>query len=339
MKAIFKKYWAFIAIPAYLIAVSLVIWCLFDWLTIEDNSAHFRNIGLIVIALVGAPLAIWRTLIASQNIVINDRKSIADTFTKAIEQLGATSGDQPNIEVRLGAIYSLEELSKINIRYFNPIMEILAGYVRQNAPLILEENSIPDNVRIDVQAVLTVLCRSERDLNCASDILLDLSNTCLRGAIFHFGNLPGVNFSGSDLKRADFSICRLFRTNFEYANLAEAQFQMAGIIATNFFRANAEEASFKSAILQNSEMIETNLSNAQMQETDLRNVEFTRADLSGACLEGADALGASFFDANLNSTMLWDVKNLNCIDLKLANNWKLASIDEDLAWGEEMPRE
>jgi hypothetical protein len=117
-----------------------------------------------VFGVIGFALAGWRTSItarntkiaerntrlAAENIEIGnknaeiaDRNSVTDTFTKAIEQLGSSSQDKPNIEVRLGAIYGLEKLSQSNDGYYQSIIDILCSYVRQNSPSISSSDVPP----------------------------------------------------------------------------------------------------------------------------------------------------------------------------------------------------
>jgi hypothetical protein len=42
--------------------------------------------------------------------------------------------NEPNVEVRLGAIYALERIAYDSPRDHWPIIEVLTAYVRQNAP-------------------------------------------------------------------------------------------------------------------------------------------------------------------------------------------------------------
>src|SRR5262249_7609545 len=60
---------------------------------------------------------------------------ITDRFTKATEQLGALDANgKEKVAVRLGGIYALERIANESERDHWPIMEMLATYVRENAP-------------------------------------------------------------------------------------------------------------------------------------------------------------------------------------------------------------
>mgnify|MGYP006091754021 FL=1 len=135
----------------FIVIVGLIGYCqwdwnlgLWDWINDgESNSATLRNLGLLVFGVIEFALAAWRTKIAAKNVAITDRNSVTDTFTKAIEQLGSSSQDKPNIEVRLGAIYGLEKLSQSNDGYYQSIIDILCSYVRQNSPSISSSDVPP----------------------------------------------------------------------------------------------------------------------------------------------------------------------------------------------------
>ena len=102
-----------------------------------------------------------------------------DRYTKAVEQLGSDK-----IEVRLGGIYALERLMRDSSTDQPTIVEVLAAYIRQHAPLSHPALAVsaapapsaitrprvagahqaprpvqPDQPDADVQAALTVLGR------------------------------------------------------------------------------------------------------------------------------------------------------------------------------------
>lgn len=111
--------------------------------------------GALIVALLGAPFLIWRTMIAHQTLGFQKEGHITDRISKAVEQLGAikniknsillpkdnttitTEETVANIEVRIGAILSLERIVQDSVIYDNGrdhvrIMEILCTYIREN---------------------------------------------------------------------------------------------------------------------------------------------------------------------------------------------------------------
>lgn len=76
--------------------------------------------GLLVIVGV---FTTWR------QVQVNREGQLTDRLTKAIDQLG---GDK--VEVRVGAIYTLERLAKNSEQDRTPVAEILTAFVRSGAP-------------------------------------------------------------------------------------------------------------------------------------------------------------------------------------------------------------
>jgi len=95
-------------------------------------SELLRNLALAVAAVVGAMLA-WRQLspAASQARTANAQAELArrahvtELFNRAVGQLR-----DPNLEVRLAAIYVLREVAKDFPDLSNPVFELLQAYLR-----------------------------------------------------------------------------------------------------------------------------------------------------------------------------------------------------------------
>jgi uncharacterized protein YjbI with pentapeptide repeats len=112
----------------------------------------------LIAALLGAPLILWRTMVAQRTVNIAQESHVTDLLARAVEQLGAektvkrapapdfkgktaearvTEETVPNLEVRIGAILALERLARQNLDVHVQIMEILTAYVRMNSPVCL----------------------------------------------------------------------------------------------------------------------------------------------------------------------------------------------------------
>lgn len=107
--------------------------------------------GALIVALLGAPVLIWTTVLKHQTVLWQKEGHMTDRISKAVEQLGAEKtvkrlvGEQtvettePNLEVRIGAILSLERIAQDSTRHDRGrdhvrVMEILCAYIRHNAP-------------------------------------------------------------------------------------------------------------------------------------------------------------------------------------------------------------
>jgi uncharacterized protein YjbI with pentapeptide repeats len=239
---------------------------------------------------------------------------------------------EPNLEVRIGAILSLERIAQDTTLYDNGrdhvlVMEILCAYVRGNAPIrattarpskttstddlqkakIWVEDS--PKLRADIQIALSVIGRrSDEQVKIeqshkAGDhhYKLDLSFVDIRRA-----RLDGLNFSGallhgswldgSDLKGTNFQGAQLFKSGFVWVNANKSRFQRAGL-STDFSGAALRQATF--------EFYESDDLDLLYKELNFRRSNFYGARLLDAKLvfsgdptvERSWANGANFTDA------------------------------------------
>jgi hypothetical protein len=179
---------------------------------------------------------------------------ITDRYIRAVEQLGSKT-----IDVRLGAIHSLERLAQDSSRDRVTIATVMAAYVREHDPK--PKKRPPRQPATDVQAALTVLGsvygtpRDEKGYERRCDCRLARIRIPGADAIY-------LNLSSADLSRAD-----LRRVDLSSADLPKAI----------LFRAD----------LRGATLVGTDLTNADLRRADLRGT-----DLSKAVLAGADVIGA-----------------------------------------------
>jgi hypothetical protein len=239
----------------------------------------FQSVGFIITGVVG----LFGLLYTARNARINQRNlqlnlentqrtlelteqsQITERFTRAIDQLGATD-DKGNkkLEIRIGGIYALERIARDSPkRDCSTVMEVLAAYVRENAPWVPKRSSVPTMRQkeggergkvtrqdaphslqgpcADIRAIMDVLRRRDE----YKSILLDLSKTHLRRA----------DLQGADLEGA----------NFQEAFLLAAKLQGA-----NFRRADLRGADLRGADLQGAFLLEADLEGADLRGSDLR---------------------------------------------------------------------
>ncbi|MEH2287005.1 pentapeptide repeat-containing protein [Nostoc sp.] len=231
---------------------------------------------------------------ALQNANAAQDKQITERFAKAIEQLG-----NEKIEVRLGAIYTLERIAKDSKDDHWTIMEVLTAFVRENAPLKKDEEQESTKIRTDIQAALTVIGRRNAE-NEQEKQSLDLSNIDIRG----------VNLIKANLERADF-----ISSNLEGGLLMQARLQNA-----EFYNAN-----LRSVVLS-----EANLQKAYLSGSKLQQANLYKANLQGSFLPGANLHLANLIEANLQKTNLSGAKNLEQHQIELAIGDRTTILPENL---------
>jgi hypothetical protein len=203
---------------------------------------------------------------------------LTDTYTKAVEQLGSDK-----IEVRLGGIYALERLMRDSSTDQPTIVEVLAAYIRQHAPLSHRALAVsaapapsastrprlagarraprpvqPDQPDADVQAALTVLGRRTA---VAAENPIDLAGRHLSSA-----RLNGANLLGAQLFAADLSHTGLNGANLTGARLVLADLTGAGLIGANLTGAHLDGANLTRARVTRDALTEEQLAQVRYVE-------------------------------------------------------------------------
>jgi uncharacterized protein YjbI with pentapeptide repeats len=331
---------------------------------IELEDTLRKTLTQIVLGVFGLILLYftWRRARAGDATVrIMEQGHITDRFTKAIDQLGALdSTGQPNIEVRLGAIYALERIALDSPRDHWSIMEILTAYVRQNAPkrsaaaaagpelegpLPGQSPEKPNKPRTDIQAILTVLGRRKHNRKRERpNHNLDLMNVWLRRAELGHSYLKRAlllraNLQGANLSRANLQGAFLMGADLKGADLAEASLQNAGLTEAKLQgaylnKANLQDADLYGADLQgavlNGANLRSRLRNANLQDASLRQADLQGADLIGANLQDADLALATLRRAKLFKADLRGAKGLDSAQVLSAAYWREAIYSDDM---------
>ena len=311
------------------------------------------GVGAVTVALIGAPFVIWRSVVAQKSVDVQEQGQITDRINKAVEGLGAektvrlhrkdsngnflfhekegSQGDtksdldfkrpvivelsEPNLEVRIGAIYALERISQDSARDHIQIMEILCAYIRQNAgredvPLPKGEPTPEQwqvwaqegrqHLRLDVDVALKVIDRRgaarkklEKDQN--PPYRLGLERAPLRKIILSLRDLTEADLTGAQLQGAVLRGAQLQR-----ANLAFTELQAADLRDSKLQGANLEFAKLQGAYVWRAQFWDSNLSFAQLPGASLWKAQLQGADLENAQLQGANLMGAHLQRANLS---------------------------------------
>ncbi|WP_334862792.1 pentapeptide repeat-containing protein [Nostoc sp.] len=266
---------------------------------------------------------------------LTPQQNVPERFSKAIEQLG-----NEKIETRFAAIYALERIAKDSPKDHWTIMEILAAFIRENAPVnqeYEEESRQSSKLPTDIQTALTVIGRRDSSKDSVNQ-KLDLRNTDLSNAdlteanlsraILVGANLQWVNFTRVNLSEADLSVTYLcgsilYEANLQKAILPEANLQgvvlrKANLSQAILYDANLEGAILCDANLEGAILCDANLEGAILCDANLEEVNFEGSNLQDANLIGSNLQRAKLAGANLESALL-STANLEEANLQEAN--------------------
>ncbi len=295
-----RKLWLLWAILAGVPTLALILWG-----ALVEAPARLDTRGLapidrvnvqnslrsILMTLLGGLAVLLGAVVATlsfretsrQNRAVNElqrRGQVTERFTRAIDLLGQRGTDK--LEVRIGAVYALEQIARDSAELHWPIMQVLTAYLREHAPnypAIDDTPAVSDLLETaewedrrapaDVQACATVIGRRKHAQD-PSGQSLDLS----------FVDLRYVRWESAQLEGADLSWALLVMADLRQAQLKEA-----------------------------------NLGEARLEGADLR-----QAQLVGAYLGGADLEAACLEGANLAKVGLANVTGLTTSQLEVARN-------------------
>ena len=327
--------WALIHLPAWQVNERIGTLAVKDPVRafVLENEAR-KTLTQIILGVFGLLVLFftWRRVKAGDKaVLVAEQGHITDRYTKAIEQLGKMENGVPNIEVRLGGIYSLERIARDSPRDEPTIIEVLSAYVRRNAAT--SESARP---RTDIQAILAVLGRRSRRGH-SEDLPKgpDLTGSALNGA-----DLEDANLEGAILSQASLKLAVLVGANLRSATLHKADLESAVLI-----RANLASADLEAVHMQGSFLLEAILEGACLYQADLRgahllqarlggsvlvNATLARASLVAAHLEGADLSEAHLEGADLSGAHFEGANGLTVDQVKAALNWETAHYDPEL---------
>lgn len=251
---------------------------LFD---VKDKIGLENDIRSTLAQIIGGALVLFGLYFTAQNLktsqqtlAVAQEGQITERFTRAVEQLGKADerkldssgkevGVESNLAIRLGGIYALNRIAKESEQDRWPIVEILATYVRSNAPSTVEKKT----VKPDIQAILNVLSQSW-------------------GSCTHETNQPFIDLSLTDLNGV-----RLYKPCLAGWHLNSAHLEWAQLTDANLEGANLDGALMNYAYFNKANMKRVSLSVAQLQGSHLEG-----ADLTGAVGLTCDQIKSAVID-------------------------------------------
>jgi uncharacterized protein YjbI with pentapeptide repeats len=260
---------------------------------------------------------------------LNNEKLVTDRSAKAVEHLGSKE-----IDVRIGAILSLERIANDSPKDYRTVMEVLTAFVRNRSSKDKKLKLIPT----DVQSALTVIGR-RKVTNHPEEQKLNLTNTDLNRADLQGANLSSANLSNTKLNNADLQGANLSSANLSSANLSSANLSNANLSSANLSSVTLFNANLSAANLYRADLNRANLGYANLFNANLNGADLYRADLFFASLHSANLFSASLYGANLLSAYLYgaNFQNANLrstigtatAQIKEARYWRQANYDTD----------
>ena len=255
------------AIPtSFGLAVAAIVVVVYLAVSGDVGKEAFRNVSLVLAAIVAFPVLVWRTTVGVREANSADESLLNERFQSAAKMLG-----NKDLVVRTAGAQSFGDLAKdAPERYHVRIMRLLCAFARNptsDSQLPTFEPGGSVRLREDVQAAINVIGsrRNRQEIEHASPYEPNLIDADLKGA-----RLWGTYLARSICIGADFTEARLGNVDFEGANLESASFARAYLTGEGIDNPDAKDkpVNLRSAILA--------------------GVDFDGADLTGVDISGAD---------------------------------------------------
>lgn len=281
-------------------------------ITNQKDLADAENSYRATLAQIFGGIAIGISLYYTwQRNNIAQEGQITERFTRAVDQLGAIDKDGNSaIEIRLGGIYALERIANESDKDYWPIMEILTAYVKKNASIEYSKVKEQNKVRLDIQAILTVIGRCKYPISDGVYFRLDMSK---------------IFVAHVDLQEASFEDIDFYESNFEGASLPSSVLE-----GTNFCRANLKKAILAGANLEEAILSKANLEGSLLAAASLKGAHLNGANFKGANLQWSNLEKADLEEANFEEANLGGARHLTVEQLSKAKTLYEAKLDEEL---------
>jgi Pentapeptide repeats (8 copies) len=215
-----------------------------------ENGARATLVQIVGgIALILTFAATWMQIsdtrrTTERTLELTESQQEAERFTRAVE---AVASDR--LAVRLGGIFSLEQMGLASPSRRVPIVQLMAAYLKQHSPWIENDPRLlhpvycqSQKAREEVQAALNVILR----LGAAG---VDLSRVNLYGVRARAADFAGMDLVSSQLTAAD-----LRAAHFDVARLYNADLRGACLGGTRFGRARLGNTDFRGADLSGADL-------------------------------------------------------------------------------------
>ena len=296
------------------------------WLTGKESaSTTIRNLGLVVAAAVGLPLAIWRSIVAQRQAEASQQQSetafqalLHDRFCRAAEALGHS-----RMASRIGGVNTLARLGGDHPETFHfPVIRLLSAFVvdrtatmtggvpeqaRDTATTLADEPSrlrrtpaghsseVREHASRDESSLAEdsgPFLAADRQVGPVPRLTKDVEEAMLL-LLLGLGGQPLRLEHAGDF-RVDLSDAFLPGLHLHGANLSHFDFTNADLR-----RVRGWGARFANAVLPGADLSGGNLAGADFSQADMRRVNLIAARLVGAKLNGADLSPVDWVADNL----------------------------------------
>ncbi|SFN60041.1 Pentapeptide repeat-containing protein [Cohaesibacter marisflavi] len=239
----------------------------------KEFSEIARNLGLLLLGVIGLPLAIWRSVVASsqaktaikqsqhtaKQIELLQQGQLADRFTKAAAML--TEKDVAGGEA---GIFALREIASADPEaYYQTVQDVLCSFIRNYSRRYKSEYDASSSLK----TAMRVISQLRNDLGKDRDIGWRPPLGRAHFKRFYEDRIR-LNFSNADLFKSCFVNSRIECATFENANFLESDLRGADFKRTNFSGATFDDARLECMIIDHQTLATLSLDRTMWKATN-----------------------------------------------------------------------
>nr|WP_321982483.1 pentapeptide repeat-containing protein [uncultured Cohaesibacter sp.] len=278
----------------------------------KEFSEIARNLGLLLLGVIGLPLAIWRSTIAAKQVRIAENGQNIERFTNAAGLLSSTEQSG-----RIAGIVALRELARIEPRnYYFPVQNLLCAYVREQSMEyrdviskirddITKKRSynLPTTRRFDIDEAVSAFSSLRTPQNLAREKSEEWIPDLTGAYLVEFSCTTGLlNLEGAHLDKAIFT-----NTPTAYTNLSNAD-----VFDTVFIGFHAPASNIQSTLLSGSIFVDAEIHGCYFRDSIFDRVIFIKTKFEGADCANVDFIRSIFDDCNVEKTKFIGSYFINC---------------------------
>jgi hypothetical protein len=257
----------------------------------------------------------------ARNVLAAEQTRWTKTFSDSIGQLGVADADgQPVTSVRVGAIYSLERLSRDSPNDAKIICNVLLQYIQARATII-EDVTSPNNPKalypLDCEAALIVLGEIRGRVSIKRDDRLMLVDAFLPNLVLTGRRLGGFHFKRVVLSGSRLDGCRSFGLVIEDSTIEGCSFAESNLSAIELNLCRGQGVSFSSAVVRKSRFLSSTLRESDFTYARLVNAELADSDFTGSDFSNCDMRSAIISNCIMDNVR-FDNANLDRVDFRTA---------------------
>lgn len=252
-----------------------------------------------------------------------DKRDYSNRYSEGIKLLS-----NPNYDIRIGGMYSLEKLGIESQDYSSQISKVLCSYIQNNSPNIIND-TIRNRSKISqiIKSDTVSLYKIRNDIQIAFNVIGELKKLKFNNDIapeFFDVDIRGIDLRGLNFDNSIFYRSIINEANFDYSEMENCQFVSSKLVKCEFGHAILRKSKFSNCFIDSCDFVPQKdgsvfVDTSYKYKKSLNDVEFIQCDFNMVKFNGVD-MENSFFSFFPNYISENDTNNIKKIKILIWNS-------------------